>query len=43
MPFIAAVSKIDLPYKTDQQEVKKQARDMFLVNFPGSRPPDFCF
>lgn len=34
MPFIAAVSKIDLPYKTDQQEVKKQARDMFLVNFP---------
>jgi alkylresorcinol/alkylpyrone synthase len=34
MPFIAAVSKIDLPYKTDQQEVKKQARDMFSVDFP---------
>ncbi|GAA4316138.1 type III polyketide synthase BpsA [Mucilaginibacter gynuensis] len=34
MPFIAAVSKIDLPYRADQQEVKEQARAMFAANFP---------
>ena len=34
MPFIAAVSKIDLPTKADQQEVKEQARAMFAENFP---------
>jgi alkylresorcinol/alkylpyrone synthase len=34
MPFIAAVSKIDLPDKVDQQAVKEQARAMFSVDFP---------
>ncbi len=34
MPFIAAVSKIDLPYKANQQQVKQQAREMFAVDFP---------
>jgi alkylresorcinol/alkylpyrone synthase len=34
MPFIASVSKIDLPYKTAQQEAKEQARLMFAENFP---------
>jgi len=34
MPFIASVSKIDLPDKADQQEVKEQARGMFAENFP---------
>jgi alkylresorcinol/alkylpyrone synthase len=34
MPFIAAVSKIDLPHKTIQQDVKEQARAMFSVEFP---------
>jgi alkylresorcinol/alkylpyrone synthase len=34
MPFIAAVSKIDLPDKVDQQTVKEQARAMFSVDFP---------
>jgi alkylresorcinol/alkylpyrone synthase len=34
MPFIAAVSKIDLPNKVNQQEVKQQAREMFAINFP---------
>ncbi len=34
MPFIAAVSKIDLPDKANQQEVKKQAREMFAADFP---------
>src|SRR5580700_5531223 len=43
MPFIAAVSKIDLPYKTDQQEAKKQAMDMFSVNFPEAKRLIFAF
>jgi alkylresorcinol/alkylpyrone synthase len=43
MPFIAAVSKIDLPYKTDQQEAKKQAMDMFSVNFPEANRLIFAF
>ncbi|MDQ6757538.1 MAG: type III polyketide synthase [Bacteroidota bacterium] len=34
MPFIAAVSKIDLPNKIKQSEVKEQARAMFAENFP---------
>jgi alkylresorcinol/alkylpyrone synthase len=34
MPHIAAVAKIDLPDKTDQQTVKEQAQAMFSVNFP---------
>src|SRR6202012_1480715 len=34
MPFIASVSKIDLPYKIAQQEAKEQARAMFAENFP---------
>ena len=34
MPFIAAVSKTDLPYKTDQQEVKHYARQLFSSDFP---------
>jgi len=34
MPFISAVSKIDLPYKIPQSDVKEQARAMFAENFP---------
>jgi len=43
MPFIAATSKIDLPYKTDQQEVKRQAQEMFSVNFPEAGRLIFAF
>ena len=34
MPFIASVSKIDLPHRIAQQEAKEQARAMFAENFP---------
>ena len=34
MPFIAPVSKIDLPYRIAQQEAKERARAMFAENFP---------
>ena len=34
MPFIASVSKIDLPHRIAQQETKEQARAMFAENFP---------
>ncbi|MFA6084456.1 type III polyketide synthase [Mucilaginibacter sp.] len=34
MPFIASISKIDLPDRVVQQEVKEQARAMFSVDFP---------
>jgi alkylresorcinol/alkylpyrone synthase len=34
MPFISAVSKIDLPFKIKQADVKAQARAMFAENFP---------
>jgi alkylresorcinol/alkylpyrone synthase len=34
MSFVAAVSKIDLPYKLDQQFVKFHARNMFIADFP---------
>ncbi|CAN5170228.1 type III polyketide synthase BpsA [soil metagenome] len=43
MPFIAATSKIDLPNKTDQQDVKKQARELFSVNFPEAERLLFAF
>ncbi|HEV8079759.1 MAG TPA: 3-oxoacyl-[acyl-carrier-protein] synthase III C-terminal domain-containing protein [Chitinophagaceae bacterium] len=34
MPFISAVSTIDLPNKINQSEVKEQARALFSENFP---------
>lgn len=34
MPSLAAISKIDLPFKTDQQDVKKYARELFFPSFP---------
>ena len=34
MPSLAAVSKIDFPYKADQQEVKERAKDLFAPSFP---------
>jgi hypothetical protein len=33
MPHIAATATIDLPYKIQQQDVKKQAHDLFSSNF----------
>jgi alkylresorcinol/alkylpyrone synthase len=43
MPFIAAASKVDLPYKTKQQDVKKQAHEMFSANFPQTDRLIFAF
>ncbi|MDF2434183.1 MAG: alkylresorcinol/alkylpyrone synthase [Mucilaginibacter sp.] len=43
MPFISAVSTIDFPYKTEQQEAKKQALEMFSVNFPEANRLIFAF
>jgi alkylresorcinol/alkylpyrone synthase len=43
MPFIAAAAKIDLPYKIDQNEVKRQALDMFSENFPEANRLIFAF
>ena len=43
MPFIAAVSKIDLPFKAGQQEVKQQAKEMFSANFPEAGRLIFAF
>src|SRR5476649_1733534 len=43
MPFIAATAKIDLPFKTDQQAVKEQAREMFSANFPQTDRLIFAF
>ncbi|MDB5141193.1 MAG: hypothetical protein JWR12_3109 [Mucilaginibacter sp.] len=43
MPFISAISKIDFPYKTEQQEVKKQALEMFSANFPEANRLIFAF
>ena len=34
MPFVAAVSKIDLPYKVAQDDVKSFARNFFAPSFP---------
>jgi alkylresorcinol/alkylpyrone synthase len=43
MPFIAAVAKVDLPFKTDQQAVKNQAHQMFSANFPQTDRLIFAF
>lgn len=43
MPFIAATSKVDLPYKTPQQDVKKQAHELFSANFPQTDRLIFAF
>jgi len=34
MPSLAAVSKIDFPFKADQQKVKQYAKDLFEPSFP---------
>ena len=34
MPSLAAISKINFPFKTDQQEVKQYAKDLFAPSFP---------
>ena len=43
MPFIASAATIDLPYKTNQQEVKQTALDMFSENFPEANRLIFAF
>lgn len=43
MPFIASVSKIDLPHKTPQQDVKEQAKALFSENFPEAHRLLFAF
>lgn len=43
MPYIASASKIDLPYKTKQQDVKEQASKMFKKNFPEADRLIFAF
>lgn len=34
MPALAAISKIDFPYKVEQQKVKEGARKLFVPSFP---------
>ncbi len=34
MPSLAAISKIEFPFKTDQQSVKEYAKGLFLPSFP---------
>ena len=34
MPSLAAVSKIEFPYKINQQEVKRHAKELFAPSFP---------
>ena len=34
MPSLAAISKVDFPFKADQQEVKRRAKDLFITSFP---------
>src|ERR1035437_10794166 len=34
MPALAAVSKIDFPFKVDQHEVKNYARELFAPSYP---------
>ncbi len=34
MPSLAAISNIDFPFRVDQQEVKKYAKDLFTPSFP---------
>ncbi|MDB4926352.1 type III polyketide synthase [Mucilaginibacter sp.] len=43
MPFIAATAAIDLPYKATQQDVKKQAHELFSANFPQTDRLIFAF
>jgi len=43
MPSIAAVSKIEFPYKIAQQEVKEQAQIMFSKDFPQTNRLIFAF
>jgi len=43
MPFIAAVSKIDLPFKIKQTEAKEHALEMFSANFPEANRLIFAF
>ena len=43
MPFIASVSKIDLPHKIKQSEAKKHALEMFSTNFPEANRLIFAF
>jgi len=43
MPFISAISKIDLPFKVTQQETKQQAYEMFSANFPQTERLIFAF
>ncbi|HEY2581568.1 MAG TPA: 3-oxoacyl-[acyl-carrier-protein] synthase III C-terminal domain-containing protein [Mucilaginibacter sp.] len=43
MPFIAAISKIDLPYKTKQTDVRQRALETFSVNFPETSRLIFAF
>ena len=35
MPSLAAVSKIDFPFRIDQQEVKECAKNLFTPSYPG--------
>lgn len=34
MPSLAAISKIDFPFKTDQQSIKEYAKGLFTPSFP---------
>ena len=34
MPYVSAISKIDFPYKLDQQFVKQYVKEMFAADFP---------
>lgn len=34
MPSLAAISKIDFPYKVDQQKLKEGARELFAPSYP---------
>jgi alkylresorcinol/alkylpyrone synthase len=43
MPYIAAASKIDLPYRAKQEDAKQQAHDMFSANFPQTNRLIFAF
>lgn len=43
MPYIASASVIDFPYKTKQQDVKRQASEMFKKNFPEADRLIFAF
>ena len=34
MPSLAAISKIDFPYRVDQREVKQYSKNLFAPSFP---------